>query len=296
MSIPREILVTSNCATAGIALGIKALLPDTAVRVAPITEIRQMTPEQIAHRLENVDLWVTIPQALELAEQVSSTPILRIPLIRFNAYHPDIIYVMDQDRKIIKGANGQDYHSAIALWSYNNDLSREQATALFCSDVYNDLGYTQRWEPALKELSDLFLASNLDFRDFYPAVLEHAPFMHTLNHPRGEVIALLSKLICVSITGNRALMKLPLERIIQDTLAQDSCWPIYPGIAETHGLEGHYIWKLGSNTFVNGVERFVNSSYNAYEAHDPSYRASWVMPAFDKDFFDRTLAPRVARL
>lgn len=296
MNIKREILVTSNCATAGIALGLKALLPNTNVSVAPITKIRQMTPDQIANLLEKVDLWVTIAQTPEVMEQVADTPILRIPIIRFNAYHPDITYVMDQGRKIMKGARGQDYHSAIALWGYNNGLSREQTTALFCPKIYEALGYTRRWTAALKELHDLFSVSNLDFREFYPAVLEHAPFMHTLNHPRGEVIGLLTKLIAVSITGDRSLMKLPLGRIVQDFLGQDTYWPIYPGIAETYGLEGHYIWKLGSDTFLNGVSSFVSASYEAYESYESHYATSWIMPGFDKDFFDLALNPRVTRL
>ena len=290
MTFPRTILVTSNCATAGIALGLKALLPEATIKVAPITEINQMTPEQVSERLEGVDLWVAIPQTPEVMAQTGDTPLLRIPKILFNAYHPDIIYAAGKPGQMMGGALGQDYHSAIALWAYNQGLSRLQTVALFCPDTYEGLGYTRRWSRAVHELSDLFADSDLDFKDFYPAVLEHAPFMHTLNHPRSEVIGHLAKQIAVSITGNQALMKLPLGRIVQDILALDSYWPVYPGIAEAYGLDGHYIWKFRGDKFLNGVQAFVDASFDAYASQDTS---TWRTPALDQDLFDYALKLRV---
>lgn len=284
---PRNrILVSSNCMTAGIALGLKALLPNTVIEVAHITTFNGISKEALNLRLEGFDLWVTGPLDPEILVAVDRAQVLRIPRIVFNAYHPDIVYALDDKGVIMKGAFGCDYHSALVLWAYRKGLTLAQTIALFRTDVFAKLGYQSNWSSALDRLQKIFEATDIDIGGFYPAVLEHAPFMHSHNHPVGAATCLLAKLIAVKITDDASLMKRPIERAVQDTLATGAIWPIYPGIAEQYGLMGDYLWKFGPDRFVQGVEDFAAASFTAYEAQDP---ARWHCPALDEAFLDQAL-------
>nr|WP_313427002.1 WcbI family polysaccharide biosynthesis putative acetyltransferase [Brevundimonas diminuta] len=285
------ILVSSNCMTAGIALSLKALLPDHEIETAHMRSFLDMSSHEVGQRLAHVDIWVTGVTDQSIVDLGAHIQTIRIPRLIFDAYHPDIAYARDAAGTLIKGAGDSEYHSAIVLWCHQNGVSPQQCTQLFTPETFARIGYVGRWAQAVTNLRALFDVSDLAFDDFFPAMMELSPFMHAFNHPTAPAVTRLAKLVACKITGDRGLLSLPIERSIQDTLALDTIWPIYPGVADHYGLRGAYLWKIGAGLFFRTPADFVDASYAAYKGADS---AEWEVSRMDRALFDRVLPERVS--
>lgn len=283
------VLVSSNCMTAGIALVLKALLPSHKIETAHMRAFLDMSPDEVTRRLANVDLWVTGVTDQSIIELGAHSHMIRIPKIIFDAYHPDIAYARDAAGTLIKGVEKSDYHSALVLWCHQNGVSAQQCAQLFAPETFARIGYVGRWAQAASGLKALFDAGDLAFDDFFPAMMEHSPFMHSFNHPTAAAVVRLAKLIACKITGDRTILSLPIERSIPDALALDTIWPIYPGIADHYGLRGSFLWKIGAARFYRSSAEFVAASYAVYGDADS---AQWDVPRMDRMLFDQVLPER----
>lgn len=262
----RNILVSSNCQTAGVALALKAMLPDAAIQVAPLAAPNAKGFEGLAAAASAADVWVTSAKSEPVLALADRSKTIRIPQIEFDAFHPDIIYTRRNDGTQATGPGKSDYHSYIALWSFRNGLSIDQCEALFNATTFDRIGYFGRWSACIDTLRDLFAPTDISFDEFFRPMVKASPFMHSLNHPAGAAMVQLSRLVARKLSDDAALLNHPFERVLQDTLAIGTIWPIYPEIAARYGTEGGYVWKVGADRFFSSLRAYLEESFRIYEA------------------------------
>src|SRR5690606_18717983 len=105
----------------------------------------------------------------------------------FNAYHPDLCYVQDGSGGIIRGPLG-DYHSVLALCSFNLGLSVGEARGLFNRRTYEELGWLDLWAPAKERLLKTFGDEGIHLEKHFPKWGRIRAFMHSINHPSIECL------------------------------------------------------------------------------------------------------------
>jgi len=94
-------------------------------------------------QLRTMDIWITaaweLVDALELKSQFPKLNMLRWPLIRFPAFHPDITLANSDNHQV--SALGCVYNSAICLWAWQHGVERERAIRLFSRETFSAIGY-----------------------------------------------------------------------------------------------------------------------------------------------------------
>lgn len=264
----RNILVSSNCQTAGVALALKAMLPRVSVKAIPLAAPGEKRFDLLSEAVAATDMWVTSAKSDQTLALADRSRTIRIPQIEFDAFHPDIMYARKSDGTQANGPGNSAYHSYVALWSFRNGLSLDQCEAMFSATTFEGVGYFDRWDVCSKNLRALFASTDLRFDDFFRPMVQASPFMHSLNHPCGGAMVQLSRLIARKLGGNEAVISQPFERVLQDTLAIGTVWPVYPAIAARFGAEGGYVWKVGADTFFSTLRAYLEECYRRYEAED----------------------------
>lgn len=264
----QTICITGNCHVGGISSALSLLLPDaTVVKVA---EWELNNAEQVAQAVESIDsasVWVQMPMPFNehLAHLARQESVLRIPSVTFAAFQPDNVYASTSDGAVFHGFG--DYHSAIALWAWKRGMDAEHAAQLFSTSVFNRLGYMKYWQPAASSLQHAFDESDLRFNDFWLRAKRLGTFMHTMNHPRIDALALVAKGIATTLGESESVWRDPVERYLPDWL-NHMVWPVYPPIARVLGVEGSYRWRR-QETYHHDLASWLDSMWQAYSGHDP---------------------------
>lgn len=220
--------------------------------------------ESIIGRLCEFDRILIAPQlentlALDLA---GLDTVWRIPTITFDAYHPDICYLV-QSGKSLKGPLG-DYHSLIAYAAFCKGLDERHTLALFTERVYAALGYFDRWDGARVRLLELFSAHGLDIAARYANWSRTGPFMYSFNHVRIHCL----RDVALAILERAGLAAQPTDLLPHDNLANGPCYPIYPEIGARLGVSGNYLFKLGGKYQCIGLEEYVAASFDLYRSSE----------------------------
>ncbi len=279
----RTIIVSSNCQTGGIAAALQDIFWKDTVRAVPYPNL---SDDQILEHLSNADIWISSSR-FDIAEKCLATnpklAFYKIPVLGFPAFHPDLIYATKiSTNEIIKTPH--DYHSAICIWSYKNNLEVSDTTALFTSEVYYELGYFSMWASSVDGLSQLFKNCNLDVGLFLPFMIRQGVFMYSINHPKVNALIRLAKIIAMQVDANESFLEKDIN--ISDGLT-DVVWPVYPEIADFYALPcGSYDWKFSK--IISGLKNYIEYSFNAYqkqgiERHDIKFFGR------DESVYDRVL-------
>lgn len=264
------VLVALNCIAPGVAAALAAgwqvreAMPVVAGTVSDEALHAQLAPH--AHR---ADLWFTTPgnrvaQDLFAAQSRPGVRLFRLPLLQFNAFHPDVCSVRNRRTQRLSTL---PYNSAIAVWGYANGLTVDATAALFQRRSYEALGYLRAWPAAVEALQQAFADSDLapDFGAWLQNVQRSGCFMHTPDHPRADAVAHLAQLAAQQ-AGLPALAS-PVPGELADGL-NGVIWPVYPEIAQELGLgAGSLTWKFVSqHRYLHGVEAFVAHSFETWRA------------------------------
>ena len=274
-----KVVVTSNCQTAGIANGLTMLLPGADVSAVPAHD------KYLQEKVDGADVWVTSSNNAQ-----SDKRVVRIPEVHFKAWHPDMCYAVNvETNAAVTGVQNGHYQSALTLWGYTRGLSVDRTAGLFREETYEALGFMDRWAAEVAQLRARFASSDVAFADFTDAVSLHQPFMHTVNHPRVEVLAALAKCAAANIADDRSLLRVPIERVMVDALGQQSVWSVYPEIAHRYGTTGAYVWRIGASQVVASVREFVELQHAAYAAQGlKDFRSSQI----DGAHMDKVIKPQ----
>lgn len=287
------IVVSGHCTTAGIAAALAAFIPNE--RILPLhmrLSSEAAGRRQLVQALNQSRFWLTSlvgeQRAAVLSEvENNDLEVLYLPVIRFAAFHPDCTYVTTTNTNagpvVLKGVC--DYHSAITFWAYQKGLSVERAAGLFKAEIFADLGYLDAWQASFDNLKTEIETGEISFGDFILPLMRSGIFMHTINHPRIDALVQLAKLLAAKM-GFDISESIDALSVTPDGLAATAIWPVYPGIAESYGQQGSFLWKFDAIKFAHGPEDFVNLYYQSYGGRD---LADYRCPSLDNPSFNRVL-------
>lgn len=269
--------VVGSCQAPGIGIGLQQLLPDDQViAIEGAAARRENYLAQAAALLQDCP----IVFSHHLAEDFGplSTDALRhshanfhmVPNVAFTGFHPDCIYINDGRR--VYQSPMQDYHSAIAAAAFALGADARAALRLFNEDVYRRLGYFEEFAKARAFLGKTMTEAGYNISMEWSQWMARAPFMHSINHPKGFVLASIAKLMAVKavLIGYTQSFLDPAY----DPLSLSPVWPLYPELAAARNLPGSRLFKLnGGPDFATGqgvfitLPEFVAGSYEAYATY-----------------------------
>ena len=260
-----KIVVTSNCQTAGVALGLRLFFPGATIRAIPLPATgNTIELEKIHRELADTDYWITSGNEELGGEDMqfhSQLQIFRIPVISFQAFHPDLCYAR---RSSTHELTTLHYNSAIVVWGYINGYPVDAVARLFNETVFDKLGYFDYWDVSKKHLHKLFMNSDLgeaEFSRFFLSIQRRGVFMHSINHAKMDTLVDLARLIALRMGYSGSIWD--IEAILPDALVHDMVWPVYPEIGHELGIAGSYIWKMRQD-FIEGVAAYATYAYGSY--------------------------------
>jgi hypothetical protein len=270
-------LIFGNCQAPQIARLIEAMTGGATTIVIETTSAtiaRLRSGEQdISPQLAGNDLILTqefseIYQIIEQRYPQALPKVRRFPSVNFNAYHPDIVYVVDKaGGGYIQGPMGE-YQSAIALWAWTQGLGIAETLDLFRAEVFDALGYFDYWPSAVQELERIGERAGIPLGDLLEGWRRQGCWLYTLNHPKQPVLADVVR----RVLRRDGIDPIPdVETYLPDALAIHPAWPVYPEIAQRLGVPGHYLFKLAAGMGsvnnpapVMGLHDFVAASFETF--------------------------------
>jgi hypothetical protein len=267
-----EILVTSNCQTTGIANSLKYLVGDEKVSIASEWNLGRSVEsfaETNGGLFKTLSFWVTsysdleIKKVLETVNANSKMEVIKIPQIYFDAYHPDLTYIIGKSG--IVESPLVHYHSKIIFGCFLNRINIGSVKGYFKKDIYKKLGYLDYWDESIKRMKTDFIQSDLDYYDFVNKVDMNRVFMHSVNHPATGVLAAIAALICKKIGLKQKYDSQALTYIAKDEIFEyGPVWPIYPDIANNFGQSGTFLFRAQGGK-VYELDEFIQLEYEIFE-------------------------------
>jgi hypothetical protein len=255
--------------TGGLVQALRVLLPAADVKAFPIDD---PNVDVLNRYLKNADAWLVSSRDLMTSGEVEQSDELRVipfPTLFFDAFHPDQVYAWLADKSLVQSATGP-YNSAIALWAWRQGWTVSDTIKLFTPEIFESLGYHNRWQTAVKNLEqDFSVFPNLNFHDFFDSLIRSGVFMHTVNHPGIAAIAQLARVLAKQVNPSTNYSEIPIEPMLVDGLLMTSfAWSVYPSIANSLGFTGCFLWKLADHSVI-GLEEFISRSFAMYEVQKP---------------------------
>jgi hypothetical protein len=263
-----RVLVASDCATSAYVGGLMALFPDWEVRGVLTSLAEQwatpnsLHPEFIQYT-KHCDLYLGFPaQGTRYGELLpEQARRITIPPFAFLGLQPDC-FNLDGFQSVL--GRGGNLYSWIAVASFQAGLTTAQTAALFNAKTYDALGMFASYDREKQELFARFQRSGIDLSGSLERWLGRGNFLYSYNHPRIDVFM---EILRRALVASDLLPASDLDRAddmgVADALEQSIRWPIYPEIAERHGLEGSLIWRQGRmadyRTFT--LDEFIEASF-----------------------------------
>ncbi len=281
-----DLLVTSGCQSAAIAAALGGMLPGHRVMATPTPEAEDV----LMGALGGAAVWATSLPEADVAARMQATGsrarVVRIPLVYFPAFHPDILHIAGPDGRPLRSAAGP-MSSALVLWGWKRGASEDEIRSWFRPEIYAALGYTALWDSSLELLREIFATSDLDLSRWLLALAPQGVFMLIDNHPTVGALVGLARLVGEQLGADPALVAVDWARLVPDgLLATSTVWPVYPGVAETLGVVGGHVWRADNGRLL-GLDAFVSETLAGYRHLDP---ADVTLPGFRNDhLFAETL-------
>ena len=291
MMAQRTIFLLGNCQIRTIADALRMLFPDDLVIDISSWDFEdEENTKGATQYLRSFDVQIRMPEShcTLKSSQIESMPhqrMIDIPSLVFPAFHPDLVYAQRLDGSNFHGVS--DYHSAIGLWAWRAGVDLTGATELFCDEVFAELGYDRYWASSVESLREAFDSSDLGFSRAWARLVRIGPFMHSVNHPRPEALAVLAKSIARELGAPPSVFEEPIERYLHD-YCESEVWPIYPFVARRLGLAGSWQWRVHEKNFLS-LKEWLVASYEAYNGTDPEEVRCW---RFADALFDEVLGRR----
>ncbi len=258
-----EIVISANCQSGGLLAALKCMFPNRDFGVQLFPKIEQMDAVGLFRKsLEGARAWVTTGR-LELCGDLP-IEIIRIPELNFSAFHPDIRHAINLSTNLTTAIHN---NSQIAVWAYNNRMSKRDAAGLFNREVFRSLGYFDCWDHNVAALRARFADANIgreEFERFLLRVKRMGQFMYTFNHPRIEALIELARIVARRLGANSELSE--TEFVVPDALTY-ALWPLYPEVGEELGLRGNYHWRFSSTNRVYdlyGIKDYLDFAYQSF--------------------------------
>ena len=260
-----KIAIIGNCQVPGLACCMRKMLPTAVVDPFFLTA---MTADDLAAFYSNIESYDHVfTQPINAVGHALHTQHLRgkavelhlVPTITFAGFHPDVILIPGY-----QSAAG-NYHSAIVVISYLLGLPWTRAARLFNAYIYGSLGYFGSYEISRQFILAAGRKTGYDLTRELTHWETLGVFMHTVNHPRQEVLASLARTLAVGAELVDA--DAPTPELANDYFATHGViWPVYPEIAKQLNLtaKGSLLFRTPNRTLE--LEQFVSESYSVYHS------------------------------
>ena len=267
-----EILVTSNCQTTGIANSLKFLADSNHLSIHAEWNLGHSVESFVDKNgtvFNTLTHWVTSYSDLEIKKVIESVKansklnIIRIPQIYFDAYHPDLTYIITKNG--IVESPLVHYHSKIIFGCYLNNIKIGSVKEYFQKEVFKKLGYLNYWDHSIKRMKTDFLQGDLDYYDFINSIDMNRVFMHSVNHPAIGVLAAIAALVCKKIGLKYKYDPKALTYIAKDEIYEyGPVWPIYPDIANNFGQSGTFLFRAQGGKIYD-LDEFIQLEYEIFQ-------------------------------
>lgn len=251
-------LIISNAQTLGLANSMRLLGNDIRIDHADVWTLRANL-DKFSETIPTYDRVVIHPQIEHgFCDFSAAKKLSRIPSIQFDAYHPDICFVTAR-RQLLNGPIGA-YQSMIILAAFQLGLSVGTTRSLFRRDIFERCGFFSRWEGERKRLLESFAVHGLDISVPFRAWSRRESFMYGIDHSKARPIHDIAHLFLqqCGIKTNQT------DIVPADTVMVGACFPVYPEVAETLGVEGSYMFKPHKEYKLLSLETFIEQSFAAY--------------------------------
>lgn len=199
--------------------------------------------------------------------------VFTITNIYFTGIHPDITYVGDRGGRLQSPVG--DYHSRLVLHSYLTGRSVRQCLERFTGQEYRNVGFFEEYDKSAMELMKRDLFNSIPFAKRFLEIIKEQPSLYTINHPTGYVFQEFTQLIIEKLSIKHP--KFPYA-MLPNYLANSVWWPIYPEIADMHGLKYSTPMLFKQPDNIGGrhlsLIDFIASSYNRYSRYDLRLRGT----------------------
>lgn len=234
-----KIGVLGNCQAHGVAQCIRLLAPqvevvsrsvsladgDNAEVIAAVAAEMAVCDLALIQTLNEVQ--PRLAGLFETALAQTGSRARRWPSIIFRGFHPDCVYVV-RDGRVAEGIAGP-YHSALLCAAWAEGLPPERAALLFNAFAYAALGYFDAFDEAVALLEPQARRHGFDLSAFLNAPA--SPFMHTVNHPRVEIL----QSVAAQVLDLAGVSRVPTAPLPDDELSHGPVWPAYPQLAHRGG-------------------------------------------------------------
>jgi len=260
MATHEKWLVVSNCQTVGLANALQAMLPGVEIDAADFGLLRANLDAFNAQmdqysRIIRSDI---TPDVLPDARIDRIEHHVVVPELTFHAYHGDLVYLRHGDDWVHTPLG--DYNSALVWACYRQGLSEADTLGRFTPDVIERCGYCALWEPERDRLVRVFAGFGIDIAADVRRWGRATAFMHSINHPRIDVMVDLARRICLT----QGLTPIDPPVIPHDNLISGATYPVYPPIAEALGVPGSYWFKSGGSYRPFDLGTFIAGSFASY--------------------------------
>ena len=210
-----------------------------------------------------------------IGEICSNAMVVAVPRIFFSGFHPDVVY---PNKASAERANPMgNANSAILLAAWRAGFSEIDTMSLFQAEVYEYLGYNELFPQSCDILIKECRTAGFDARPLLSNWLSKGAFMYQPLHPHLHVLADITHtlLAAIGVAADRTKAD-----GLDDELARNVVWPIYPEIASILGVAGDYIFcpknmmmKTRSDLIPFDLETFIVRSFKIYEQLPPDLTA-----------------------
>lgn len=263
-----KIAVLANCQGDSLAVCLRAMNPSLTVEFILVTDILNGNRDKAQIVAEN-DLIFAQPALAQEFGGLGKEKTHLFPSIVFRGLHPDMVYVRGKR----KGGEMETlnssmviYHSAIALFCYIHNTSIDDCVGWYNRYVCNRFGYTRQWDDARADLLAEGEAAAMPLGALFAKWARGGNFMYSMNHPRLPVMQDLAHEILAKV--GIPVINENVSDYLVDPLKTMSIWPIYPPIAEAHGLIGDYNFKPHGDHAPLTLREFVEQSYQIYDDYE----------------------------
>lgn len=274
-----SIAIVGNCQSGALFRCAQAMLPEAQVSAVTLERVAtEADAEAGVETALKADIVlsqdVRLPRFGRLRTEVLQAlrpQLVLYPKIIFTGFHPDAIYVFENNRAVASPAG--TYHSQILIGAHLAGLPLDKATGLFRGEVYERLGYFEEFRKAQIYTVKAGEALGLDLHPKRQRWMADDAFMYTTNHPKPRVMASI---------GRQVFERLELKpREVDpdsfiDTLGRGVRLPVYPEIGERLGVNEPFVFtnaiRDGRTTLT--LEEFAAASYEAYRDRSPEVLAT----------------------
>jgi hypothetical protein len=264
-----KVAIVGNCQGEGIALCASTMAPQAKFHFTDVSTLSDVA-EGLDELAQASDLLFAQNMLRSVLPASAAGKTLLFPMIAFPAYHPDQCYV--RGRRLESGELAMVtndmvmYHSTIAVAGYKAGLSVDDAVRLFSADTFQKLGFFDVWDVAMRDLLAEGLASGVPLSAMVNRWVRSGCFMHSINHPTLRVHQDLGENLLLRAGIN--IEQFNVARYLEDPFRHMSIWPVYPGIAERHGMRGDYGFVRGMLRGAMTLPQFVEHSFARYSEYD----------------------------